>query len=175
MSDINRLDILSEPNLDRRVSKAIDDMEQLKQAQRIGSDSVRFYKKDTGDPYDWSGVPPESPQTAYTGVKNLRITATALTQNVLFADLIVEMWVDSMSNPQYTIFDYIDGLYNEINFFNFIIYEDPQMPGDENKQSWTVSVYSNDWDGVSLPTNTIFIKVYAVANDDVLIDITELN
>lgn len=175
MDDKSRVEILNQPNLETRVANAIKDMRELKQSQFIGSDSIRFYKIDTADPYDWSGVPPESPQSAYTGLKNLRFTATALTQNVLFADLIVEMWVDSMSNPQYTVIDYIDGIYDEVNFFNFRLYEDAQLPGDENIQSWTVQVYSNDYDGTSLPTNTIFIKVYVVANDDVDITVTELN
>lgn len=175
MDDKSRLGISEQNNLENRVASAMKTMQELKQAQLIGSDSIRFYKRDTGNVYDWAGVPPVSPQAAYTGTKNLRVTATALTQNVLFADIIVEMWIDSMSNPRYTDLDYIEDIYNEQNYFHYYTFEDAQMPGEENVQSWTIPVNSYDYDGTSLPTNTIFIKVYVVANDDVTIEITELN
>lgn len=175
MDDKSRIAILEESNLDRRLATAIKNMEELKQAQRIGTDSLRFYRKDTGNAYDWSGVPPESIQTEFVSTKELRVTATALTQNVLFADLIPQMWVDSMSNPRHTVIDYVNELYTNVDYFNIFFFEDAQMPGQENKQSWTVVLNAGDPDAVARPLNTLFMKAYVVANDDVQIDITELN
>lgn len=173
--DENRLQLSNSANLESRVATAMKAMRELKQAQYIGGDSIRFYKKDSGLPYDWSGVPPASPQAAYVSTKILRVTATALTQNVLFADLISEMRVDSNSNPRYTILDYINALYAAQDYFYSFTYPDAQEPGDENIQSWTVVLNGGDYDGVSRPLNTLFFKAYVVANDDVAIQITELN
>lgn len=175
MDDKNRVKILEENELHNRVAAAMKQMQELKQAQFIGSDSLLFYKKDTGDPYDWSGVPPESAQTAFVSTKILRVTATALTQNVLFADLIAEMWVDSMSNPRHTVIDYVQELYTNVDYFSIDFSEDAQMPGSENVQSWTVTLNAGDPDAVARPMNTLFMKAYVVANDDVNIEVTELN
>lgn len=175
MDDKSTIAISEQGNLENRVAAAIKQMEELKQAQRIGSDSVRFYKTDTGDAYDWSGVPPESVQAAYVSTKILRVTATAKKQNVLFADLISEFWVDSQSNPRHTIIDFIDEIYTNVDYFSNTKYADPQDPGSENVQSWTVVLSGGDPDAIARPLNTLFMKAYVVANDDVDIVITELN
>lgn len=175
MDDKSRLAISEQGNLETRVANLIKDMRELKQAQLIGSDSVRFYKRDTGDAYDWSGVPPVSVQAAYVSTKILRVSATALKQNVLFADLIAEMWVDSQSNPRHTVIDYINEIYTNVDYFSITKYADPQEPGSENTQSWTVVLSGGDPDAIARPLNTLFMKAYVVANDDVDIVITELN
>lgn len=175
MDDKSIIAISEENNLERRVADAIKGVQELKHAQHIGSDSIRFYKKDSGLPYDWSGVPPESSQVAYVSTKILRVTATALTQNVLFADLIAEMRIDSDSNPRHTVIDYIDEIYASEDTFNLVKYPDIQELGDENQQSWTVILNGSDYDGISRPMNTFFMKAYVVANDDVEIVVTELN
>jgi hypothetical protein len=173
--DETRIQISESADLQNRVASAMAEMRELKQQQYIGSDSVRFYKKDSGLPYDWSGVPPQSPQAAYVSTKILRVKASALTQNVLFADLIAEMRKDSNSNPRYTILDYIDAIYFNQNYFSIFKYADPQEVGKENEQSWTVVLNGGDPNGVSRPLNTLFMKAYVVANDEVTITVTELN
>jgi len=175
MDDKTRISMLDQPLLENRVASAIKTMQELKQAQLIGSDSIRFYKKDTGIPYDWSGVPPASVQAAYVSTKILRVTATALTQNVLFADLIAEMWVDTFTSQPHTIIDYLNEIYAGVNYFGLTKYADPQFPGAENIQSWTVVLNASDYNGISRPLNTLFMKAYVVANDDVQIVVTELN
>lgn len=170
-----RLDIADSQNLENRVALAMQAMRELKQAQYIGTDSIRFYKKDSGNQYDWGGVPPQSPQAAYVSTKILRVTATALTQNVLFADLIAEQRINSPTAARHTVLDYIDEIYANVNYFSISQYADAQMPGEENKQSWTVVLNAGDPNGVSRPLNTQYMKAYVVANDDVQIAITELN
>lgn len=173
--DEKRIDLLNADSLQRRVANAIKAMRELKQSQFIGSDSIRFYKKDSGNAYDWSGVPPQSPQAAYVSTKILRVTATALTQNVLFADLIAEMRKDSNSNPRHTILDYIDEIYANVNAFQIFFYPDAQTVGHENIQSWTVVLNATNPAATGRPLNTLFMKAYVVANDDVQIAVTELN
>ncbi len=173
--DETRIDIAESQNLQNRVAAALKAMRELKQAQFIGSDSVRFYKKDSGNTYDWGGVPPQSPQAAYVSTKILRVTATALTQNVLFADLIAEQRINSPTAARHTILDYINEIYANTTYFSISSYPDAQMPGQENIQSWTVVLNGGDPAGISRPLNNQYMKAYVVANDDVQIAVTELN
>jgi hypothetical protein len=166
---------MNENTLESRVANAIKAMRELKQSQYIGSDSVRFYKSDTGNVYDWGGIPPVSTQAAYVSTKIIRVTATAISQNVLFADLIPEHRINSSTGPRHTILNYIDELYASSTYFNIAHFPDPQLPGQENKQSWTVSFSGTDFAGVTRPLNNQYMKAYVVANDDVTITIQELN
>lgn len=173
--DEKRIDLLEADSLQARVSSALTAMRELKQSQFIGSDSIRFYKKDSGAVYDWSGVPPQSPQAAYVSTKILRVTATALTQNVLFADLIAELRLNSATATRHTVLNYIDEIYTNVNYWSITQYPDAQTVGRENVQSWTVVISGGDPAGVSRPLNTAFMKAYVVANDDVEIAVTSLN
>lgn len=173
--DEKRIDIAESQNLQNRVATAIKVMRELKQSQFIGGDSVRFYKKDSGNVYDWGGIPPQSPQAAYVSTKIIRITATALTQNVLFADLIAEHRINSPTAARHTIIDYINEIYANVTYFNCSIYADAQTVGNENIQSWTVGFSGGDPAGISRPLNLQYIKAYVIANDDVQISVTELN
>ncbi len=173
--DEKRLDIANSQDLQSRVANALKAMRELKQSQFIGSDSVRFYKKDSGNTFDWGGVPPQSPQAAYVSTKILRVKATALTQNVLFADLIAEQRINSPTGARHTILDYIDEIYFNLTYFSISTYADAQMPGQENVCSWTVVLNGGDPAGISRPLNNQYMKAYVVANDDVQITIQELN
>lgn len=173
--DEKRTDILKSDEIDYRIRNMRVAMDEMKQPQFIGSDSIRFYKKDNGLAYDWSGVPPQSPQAAYVSTKILRVTATALTQNVLFADLIAELRLNSAGAARHTVIDYINEIYTNVDYWQIFQYPDAQEPGAENIQSWTVVISGGDPDGVARPTNTAFMKAYVVANDDVEIAVTELN
>lgn len=173
--DDKRIDIAQRETLQGRVTAALQAMRELKQAQYIGSDSLRFYKKDNGGLYDWSGVPPQSPQAAYVSTKILRVKATALTQNVLFADIIPELRLNSATAQRHTVLNYIDEIYTNVNYWSIEHYADAQEPNGENIQSWTVVISGGDPNGVSRPLNTVFMKAYVVANDDVEITVTELN
>lgn len=171
-----RIDIAKAQDLQERVAAAMQAIRELKQQQYIGSDSIRFYKKDSGAVYDWGGVPPQSPQAAYVSTKILRVTATALTQNVLFADLIAEQRINSPTAARHTILNYIDELYSGAgSYFSIAHYADAQEVGHENIQSWTVVLNGGDFAGVSRPLNLQYMKAYVVANDDVQIAVTELN
>jgi len=118
--DDKRIDIANSNSLESRVATAMKVMRELKQAQLIGGDSIRFYKKDSGNLYDWGGVPPQSPQSFGNSTKVLRVIATALTQNVLFADLIFEQRINSPTSARHTIFDYLNELQaNTIYFDSF--------------------------------------------------------
>lgn len=173
--DETRLQLAQSDSLQARVAAAIKAMRELKQAQFIGTDSIRFYKKDSGNTYDWGGVPPASPQAGYVSTKILRVTATALTQNVLFADLIAEQRINSPTAARHTVLDYIDEIYAGADYFSIDHYADAQEPGEENIQSWTVVLNGGDWDGIARPLNLQYMKCYVVANDDVQIAVTELN
>lgn len=173
--DESRVSLLEADGLAQRVSAAQQTIRELKQQQFIGSDSIRFYQKDSGAAYDWAGQLPTSPQAAYVGTKILRITATAVNQNVLFADIIAELRVNSNANPRHTVIDYVNEIYAGADSFSIDHYDDPQEPDETNKVSWTVVVSASDWDGIAKPTNTCYVKVYVVANDDVTIAVAELN
>lgn len=173
--DEQRTYLLHADEIDQRIKAMRTIMDGFKKPQFIGSDSIRFYKKDSGNAYDWSGVPPQSPQAGYVSTKVLRVTATALTQNVLFADLIAELRINSNSNPRHTVIDYINEIYTNVDYWSISQYPDAQEVGDENIQSWTVVISGGDPDGIARPLNTVFMKAYVVANDDVQIVVTELN
>lgn len=173
--DETRTALLHSEELDHRIKAMRQLMDEIKQPQYIGSDSVRFYKKDSGAAYDWSGVPPQSPQAAYVSTKVLRVTATALTQNVLFADLIAELRLNSAGAARHTVIDYINEIYTNVDYWSIDYYDDAQLPGAENVRSWTVVISGGDPDGVARPMNTAFMKCYVVANDDVQINVTSLN
>lgn len=173
--DDTRLQIGDSNNLESRVATAMKIMRELKQSQFIGSDSIRFYKRDSGNVYDWGGVPPQSPQSFGNSTKVLRVTATALTQNVLFADLIFEQRINSPTAARHTIFDYIDEIYANTIYFDSFAYADAQMPGQEHICSWTVVLDGGNPTGGGRPLNNQYLKVYVVANDDVQIAVTELN
>lgn len=173
--DEKRTDLLNQGDISHRIKTMRATMDAIKKPQFIGSDSIRFYKKDSGASYDWSGVPPQSPQASYVSTKILRVTATALTQNVLFADLIAELRLNSAGAARHTVIDYINEIYTNADYWQIFQYPDAQEPGDENIQSWTVVISGGDPDGVARPMNTVFMKAYVVANDDVQINVTSLN
>lgn len=173
--DEKRTYLLHSEEIDSRIRSLRAAMDDFKKSQFIGSDSIRFYKKDNGLAYDWSGVPPQSPQAAYVSTKILRVTATALTQNVLFADLIAELRLNTAGAARHTVIDYINEIYTNVDYWSISQYDDAQEPGAENVQSWTVVISGGDPDAVARPTNTVFMKAYVVANDDVEIAVTELN
>lgn len=175
MNDEQRTYILHADEIDQRIKAMRKIMDEFKQPQFIGSDSIRFYKKDSGQAYDWSGVPPQSPQAAYVSTKVLRVTATALTQNVLFADLIAELRLNSADAARHTVIDYVNEMYDNVDYWSINHYADAQEPGNENIQSWTVVISGGDPDGVARPMNTAFMKAYVAANDDVQINVTSLN
>lgn len=171
----NRVNIYESDDIQNRVSAAMRAMRELKQVQYIGSDSIRFYKRDSGNAFDWSGIPPQSPQASSSSTKVLRVTAVARTQNVLFADIIVEQRLDSPTAVAHTIINYIDEIYTGVNAFNKFSYADAQEPGDENIQSWTVVLDANNPNGTPRPMNAQYMKCYVVANDEVDITVAELN
>ena len=173
--DEKRVNLANRQDLQNRVAAAIKDMRELKQSQFIGGDSMLFYRKDSGNTFDWGGIPPQSPQAAYVSTKILRVTATALTQNVLFADLIAEQRINSPTAARHTILNYIDEIYAGVDYFSISIYADAQEVNKENIQSWTVVLNGGDWDGISRPLNLQYMKAYVIANDDVQIAVTELN
>lgn len=173
--DEKRTYLLHSDEIDQRVKAMRAIMDDFKKPQFIGSDSIRFYKKDSGNTFDWSGVPPQSPQAAYVSTKILRVTATALTQNVLFADLIAELRLNSAGAARHTVIDYINEIYTNVDYWQIFQYPDAQEPGNENIQSWTVVISGGDPDGVARPMNTVFMKAYVVANDDVQINVVSLN
>lgn len=173
--DNKRIDIANNQNLQDRVAAAMKAMRELKQSQYIGTDSVRFYRTDSGDVYDWGGVPPVSTHTPYISTKILRVTAVADSQNVLFADLIPEQRIDSPTAARHTIFDYINEIGAGGDYFSIQHYADAQTPGQENKQSWTVVLNGGDGAGITRPLNNQYMKAYVVANDNVTLSIEELN
>lgn len=173
--DETRTALLHSEEIDQRIKAMRTIMDEIKQPQFIGSDSVRFYKKDSGLTSDWSGVPPQSPQAAYVSTKVLRVTATALTQNVLFADLIAELRINSAGAARHTVIDYINEIYTGSDYWSIDQYDDAQEPGAENVRSWTVVISGGDYDGIARPMNTVFMKCYVVANDDVQINVVSLN
>jgi len=173
--DDNRVQLSESQTLQRRVADAMKAMRELKQQQFIGGDSIRFYKKDSGNVYDWGGVPPQSPQSFGNSTKVLRVTATALTQNVLFADLIAEQRIDSAVASRHTVLNYIDEIYAGTIYFSIRAYADAQIAGQEHIQSWTVVLDGGNPTGGGRPMNTQYMKAYVVANDDVQISVTELN
>lgn len=173
--DDKRIDIANSQNLQSRVANALKTMREFKQSQFIGSDSVRFYKKDSGAVYDWGGVPPASPQSSGNSTKILRVKATALTQNVLFADLIFEQRINSPTAARHTVLDYINEIYANTIYFDSFAYPDAQMPGQEHICSWTVVLDGGNPTGGGRPLNNQYMKAYVVANDDVQILVSELN
>lgn len=175
MNEDQRTYILHADEIDQRIKAMRKTMDEFKQSQFIGSDSIRFYKKDSGLTSDWSGVPPQSPQAAYVSTKVLRVTATALTQNVLFADLIAELRLNSAGAARHTVIDYINEIYTNSTYWSISQFADAQQPGAENVQSWTVGISGGDPNGVARPLNTVFMKAYVVANDDVQINVVSLN
>lgn len=160
--------------LDQRVINAKKDMEAIKNAQFIGTDSIRFYQNDTGNPYDWTGTLPESPQAPYVGTKVLVIEAVARTQPVLFADLILEYYVNDMGNL-HTVIDYIHEIYTNVDYFYSDDFGVPVEPTETHIARWGISLNGGDADAIAPPPNTVFAKFYVVANDIVDITVTEVN
>lgn len=142
-------------------------MEELKTRQIIGGDSLAFYQSDSGAAYDWSGLLPESPPAPTTGHKILVVEAAAATQETLFADLIFELYVGSMSN-RWTVRDYLAAI--DASTPAFLIFQIPQ-PLDvdtRNIARFGIAIMGDK-------TTTCFAKFYVVANDTVVISITEKN
>jgi hypothetical protein len=140
--------------------------QQMKSAQPIGGDSLIFYQSDSGLSYDWSGTLPASGGPS-TGTKILLVEVQAVTQKVLFADLIYDLYVGSSTN-RYTVQDYLSAL--ESHSTGFIMNRIPQ-PLDINNQNKARFGISIDGD----TTTTCYTKFYAVANDQINITVTEKN
>jgi hypothetical protein len=171
---MSRFDIFESQDIAGRIAAAKKAMQEIKNKQFIGTDSVLFYQQDTGNAYDWTGTLPTSPQASYVGTKILKVTAIAKKQNVLFADLISELYKDNMT-VRHTVVDYINEFVPGGKYFSIFSYKDPVPPSQTNKIVWTVVTTGGDFDGVTKPTNTCFNKFYVVANDEVDITIVQVN
>lgn len=171
---MSRVEIAEANDIPSRVRRAIAAIRQLKNRQFIGGDSVVFYQKDTGNTYDWSGTLPPSPQAANSALKALRVTAIAKRQNVLFGDLIAELYVNNM-NARHTVIDYINEINNNLTYFSIQSERMPVTPSQTNRAVWNVYIGAGDPTGSGRPTNTCFMKAYVIANDDVTVTVESIN
>lgn len=157
---------LDENSIDNTIRQLRHDVDGLKGTQFIGGDSLQFYQSDTGNAYDWSGTLPANPAPG-VGVKILLVEAVAQVQPVLFADIIFELYVGSLSN-RYTPRDYLAAVEAASTGFQIYKVPYPLLVADKNKARWGIGI-SGDL------VTTCYAKFYVVANDSVAITVTAIN
>lgn len=137
--------------------------QQMKNVQPIGSDSLVFYQSDSGLAYDWSGVLPTSGGVS-SGRQVLLVEFQAITQKVLFADLIYELYVGS-STSRYTVQNYLADTKAGITGFEVFKIPQPLQISNQDKARFGIIIEGDN-------TSTCYAKFYAVANDQVTITVT---
>jgi hypothetical protein len=164
----NRINNAADQQIANIIATAAKQTQDLKNAQPIGGDSLTFYQSDSGNTYDWSGTLPASPVDPTSGQKILVVGATAINQNVLFADFIYELYVGASTTP-YTFQDYLNDISSSHTGFvvNAIIPQ-PLNINQQNKAAIGLSLIGDK-------TTTCHMKFYIVANDQVTISVTEKN
>lgn len=145
---------------------AVKQSQQMKGVQPIGGDSLVFYQSDSGLSYDWTGTLPVSGGVS-TGEKILLVEVQAITQNVLFADLIYELYVGTSTN-RYTAQNYLADIKLGHTGFIMNLIPQPLKISYQNRARFGITIQGDT-------TTTCFAKFYAVANDQVSITVTAKN
>lgn len=165
--------------LEEQVTNTIVEVEtalrETKTKQFMAGASILFRQYDSGLQYDWSGVIPVGPQTAFDGSRILRYTVKAETAGVLFMDVIAELYVGNPTNL-YTAKNSGEDANNSNTFFDLLVFETVSNDSTRlNETTFEVVIFSHVNQIVApSPTLTAFVtpcylKLYLIANDRVTI------
>jgi hypothetical protein len=134
--------------------------------QRVGGSNLAFSTSSSGLAYDWSGTLPASPQDPASGVKVLRVTATAQTMDSLFGDLLP--WPLFVAGATWGPEQFLAALKAGDPAFLVDVSEDAVDLDDRRTKRWLV-VLSGD------TATTVGFKPRVIASDEVQLTIEELN
>lgn len=164
---MNPVDVVHQDPEASLIAELRADLDELSSRQIIGGASLSFYQSESGDQYDWDGTLPESPSDPSTGHKVLRVEAVAEKQNVLFADIIFELYVGSLTT-RYTIRDYLEDIEAFAVGFRIMRIPQPLSVEETNTARFGIAILGDK-------TTHCYAKFYVVANDTVSLSVTELN
>lgn len=133
-------------------------------AQRTGGASLLFKATEGAAGYDWSGL--LTPDSFGSGVKLLRVIATASTADNLYGDLIT--WPLYVDGAPYRLADQFDALAAGDPAFFMETYEDQVSPDQPREKRWIVALNGDH-------TTPVGLKVCVIANDIVAVTVEELN
>lgn len=153
------------PTLADRLKKTRIEIQALKNTQFMGQGSIQAYNNQTNSQFDGTGYATVPGQSFGTYSKVYSITATATTQNVLFGDLIFDLYIGSSDIPYDYRTHYLDFPATYFDAYKFDVDVDAE---ERNIVKWGFVVTTN-----SNSTN-LYSKFYIIANDIVNIQIKEL-
>lgn len=162
-----RQDLLPENNLEQTLTELEKVADELKGRQFVSGDSLQFSVSSTPATYDWSGLLPASPMSVGVGTKIITIYAEAENMEVLYGDIMVELYV---AGARYTPAEYLAQVKVNVNAVYFRSNTYPLPLGIAQKNTIAGRVYiTGD------QTTTCAIKAYVTASDDVTITIVQEN
>lgn len=159
---MSRLDYLNESYVETMLRDLDAEVNALKSSkQLIGGNSLVFSTSDSGSTYDWTGNL-TTPGGAAAPHAALEVTATALTQDNVFADLVPQLFVNGV---RYTRADY----YNNVAPASFYNVHQLQADLSDNRiRRWKIDIVG------ALTTTTYGMKFYIVASDQVSINVVQV-
>lgn len=134
--------------------------------QRVGGSNLTFSTSVSSSAYDWSGTLPASPLDPASGVKILRVIATAQSMDSLFGDLLP--WPLYVAGTAWGPGEFLAALIADDPTFLVDVSEDAVNLDDRRTKRWLVLISGDT-------TTTVGFKPRVVASDEVTISIEELN
>ena len=159
---VERMSELPGEKLEAILSQLETEMAEIKDSQIISGDNMRFTESSTSALYDWQGPVPRGGQFGKAGAQFLRVTAPAKHSEVFFADIIFEA-----RYPDGTLVYETDQKTKPFGqFFKRIVQSLPLVSDRTNQVEWLVGV-------TGTAGQTVSMKVYIVANDNVEVGVVE--
>ena len=148
-------------NIVRDVARLMISSNELKTRQPIGSNQIVFGAYENVGTYDWGGELTLQSQTPSQKGRGVIVTATALNQDNLIADIAVVMSKNPSMTPEYTQKMYIyDAFGGGINPLSLNITSIPLPVTSGNKKQWQIFMIGNNG-------QYAYVKAQVIANDDI--------
>lgn len=156
-----------EINLVKNISRLMRSSNELKTRQPIGTNQIVFGAFQKPGTYDWGGELTHPSQTPDQKGRGVLVTATALNQENLIADIAVMISKNNTMVPEYTYKNYYtDAFGGGSNPLRLQITSIPLPIADSNKKQWQVFMVGNNG-------QFAYLKAQVIANDDVLIEVVQ--
>lgn len=154
-----------ENDIVKDIARLMISSNELKTRQPIGSNQIVFQTVELAGTYDWGGELTLPSQTPAQKGRGVLITATAVNQENLIADVVVVMSKNASMSPEYTQKMYLyDAFGGGSNPLSLQVNNVPLPVTQSNKKQWQIFMIGNNG-------QYAYIKAQIIANDDVIITV----
>lgn len=157
----------NEPSIIADIAEIQTYLREAKERQFVGSNQMVMNIYQSTDPYDWGGELTAPSQTPSQKGRGLLVTVTGQNQDNLVADLIVEVSKNSSMTPLYTRKMEIEDIYAGNPSLSTSIVAVPLSIAETRMKKWRIFMIGNNG-------QYAYVKIQAVANDDVTLSVVQI-